>query len=351
MKRMPSQYPSPHSGYAISEIIQNKEALALFDIEKQAMIKQFEAEKQALESKYQEMVQQMEAKYAVEKQNWEKKLAKSVSSTTTTATNITIPAPPPPPETSVAVVPDIPAPVPPPGPPEVLPPPPPPEISSPPPPPPPDSSAPPPPPPGILSPPPPPGVGSRPIKGSYIWFMLSYQCVEPKYKPTLRMKQLYWKKLNHIQGTVWSKVNFERVSLDPTSLEKVFAADDKNKAEAVEKEAKVSEAVQLIEPSRVRNVSIFLASNKLTGASLKQALREMDERIINENNIKELLKMVPTVEEEKLLRKYTGSMEALASTEKLFLLLLGVGNLRERLQVISFKLSFHVLVDELLKVG
>jgi hypothetical protein len=133
------------------------------------------------------------------------------------------------------------------------------------------------------------------------------------------MKQLYWKKLNNVQGTVWSKVNFEQVDIDPRELEQAFSFEEKNKGEK-EKDQKTSkEGIGIIDPGRARNVGIFLASNKLNGTEVRNALLSMNEKVVNLENIKELIKLTPTVDEEKALRTFSGAVEDLGPAEKFFL--------------------------------
>lgn len=169
----------------------------------------------------------------------------------------------------------------------------------------------PPPPPGLegednLIPPPPPGLASEfggpppppPLPGMSMDTLSSGN--EPKYKPHSKMKQLFWTKLQskQLKGTIWDKIDSEKVDLDTKEIENLFCFEKKGEEDI--KGGKKDDFVCIVDPAHARNFGIFLTYTKLNETELIEALFQMNENVLNLERIKELQKMIPSLDEVSL---------------------------------------------------
>ncbi|XP_030000977.1 protein diaphanous homolog 1 isoform X2 [Sphaeramia orbicularis] len=278
--------------------------------------------------------------------------------------NAGIPPPPPPPP-----LPGMPGPPPPPplpGMPGPPPPPPLPGMSGPPPPPPLPGMGPPPPPPppggpGIPPPPPGPGMPPPPPFGMGGWGapappQLPYG-LQPKkeYKPEVQLKRANWSKIGPedlSENSFWTKAKeeqfennelFAKLTLTFSSQTKTTKAkkeqdggDDKKQLQ----KKKVKE-LKVLDGKSSQNLSIFLGSFRLPYEEIKNAILEVNEKILTESMVQNLIKQLPAPEQLSVLGEMKDEYDDLAESEQFGVVMSSVKRLNPRLQAILFKLQFE----------
>uniref|UniRef100_A0A7S4P918 FH2 domain-containing protein n=1 Tax=Paramoeba aestuarina TaxID=180227 RepID=A0A7S4P918_9EUKA len=229
------------------------------------------------------------------------------------------------------------------------------EGSGPPPPPPPPGGAPggpppPPPPPGGGGPPPPPGAGppgppKRPAK--------------KKVAPPVKMKAFNWTKIADakIDGTIWENVNDDRVDLDVDQLTSLFCAA-KPKPAVVEgaeggagggpsgggpaggEKKQKKQAASVLDFQRSNNINILVKRFKRTPEEMKKAISTCDPEVMVADNIRALLKVVPTPEEVEMINEYPNPSE-LGPAEQFLRALGSIPRLEARLKALLIKDGFE----------
>ena len=90
-------------------------------------------------------------------------------------------------------------------------------------------------------------------------------------------------------------------------------------------------------------MGIAIKKLKLDVETLKEAVLEIDEAILNEDVVLCLHSIVPTEEEKTMFGSYKGDQSVLDTPEKYLLALCGVARLAQRLDSLTFKVSAIVL--------
>ncbi|XP_016417016.1 protein diaphanous homolog 1-like [Sinocyclocheilus rhinocerous] len=281
--------------------------------------------------------------------------------------------PPPPPPPGMAGMPPPPPPM---GASMPLPPPPPPLPGAPgmPPPPPPLPGAPgmpppPPPPPGMagMPPPPPPmggpGMPPPPPGGFGGWAPPVPQLpfgLQPKkdYKPEVQLKRANWSKIaaeDLSEGSFWLKAKEERFenkelfakltltfSTQTKSKKDQEASEDKKNAQ----KKKVKE-LKVLDSKTSQNLSIFLGSNRMPYEEMKNVILEVSEKVLTENMVQSLLKLLPEQEQLNSLSEMKDEYEELAESEQFGVVISSVKRLKPRLSSILFKLQFDEQVNNI----
>uniref|UniRef100_A0AAQ5XKA8 Diaphanous related formin 1 n=1 Tax=Amphiprion ocellaris TaxID=80972 RepID=A0AAQ5XKA8_AMPOC len=263
-----------------------------------------------------------------------------------------MPGPPPPPP-----LPGMPGPPPPPplpGMPGPPPPPPLPGMGPPPPPPPPGGPGFPPPPPPVpgMPPPPPFGMGGwgAPAPPSLPFGL------QPKkeYKPEVQLKRANWSKIGPedlSESSFWTKAKedqFENNELF-AKLTLAFSSQTKSKSKKEQdggdekklpQKKKVKE-LKLLDTKTSQNLSIFLGSFRLPYEEIKNAILQVNEKILTESMVQNLIKQLPTQEQLSVLGEMKDEYDDLAESEQFGVVMSTVKRLMPRLQAILFKLQFE----------
>ncbi|XP_055368335.1 protein diaphanous homolog 1 isoform X2 [Betta splendens] len=276
------------------------------------------------------------------------------------------PPPPPPPLPGMSVPPPPPPPLPgmgPPPPPPLPgmgppPPPPLPGMGPPPPPPLPGMGPPPPPPPpgGPGIPPPPPGPGMPPpppfAMGGWVNAAPSLPYgLKPKkeYKPEVQLKRANWSKIGPqdlSENSFWvqSKEDqfendelFAKLTLTFSSQTKTKKEQDDDKMQAQKKKVK---ELKILDSKSAQNLSIFLGSFRLPYEEIKNAILQVNEKILTESMVQNLVKQLPAPEQLSILGEMKDEYDDLAESEQFGVVMSSVKKLMPRLQAIQFKLQF-----------
>uniref|UniRef100_A0A672SMM1 Diaphanous related formin 1 n=1 Tax=Sinocyclocheilus grahami TaxID=75366 RepID=A0A672SMM1_SINGR len=285
------------------------------------------------------------------------------------------PPPPPPPLPGAPGLPPPPPPPPLPGAPGMPPPPPPPPLPGasgmPPPPPPlpgaPGMPPPPPPPPGMpgMPPPPPPmggpGMPPPPPGGFGGWAPPVPQLpfgLQPKkdYKPEVQLKRANWSKIapeELSEGSFWVKAKEERFENKElfAKLTLTFSSQTKSKKDQEASEDKKNtqkkkvKELKVLDSKTSQNLSIFLGSNRMPYEEMKNVILEVNEKVLTENMVQSLLKLLPEQEQLNTLLEMKDEYEELAESEQFGVVVSSVKRLKPRLTSILFRLQFEEQVN------
>ncbi|KAG2388762.1 hypothetical protein C9374_000201 [Naegleria lovaniensis] len=198
------------------------------------------------------------------------------------------------------------------------------------------SSSIPPPPPGMGGstgdiPPPPPGMGVPPPPG------MSGSVPPP---PETKVASTIWIKEGLAEKT-------KEVDLNTNELEELFSNVPKEKKEE-KKERKKKDYVTFIDPQKSNNLSIILGYLRLEYSEIKNAILEMDEEVLTQQNIESLKDKTPTDEEIQAILAYDGDRDLLAASDKFYLAIKDVPRLQSRLNFWAFKSKFENTIPEII---
>jgi len=115
--------------------------------------------------------------------------------------------------------------------------------------------------------------------------------------------------------------------------------------EKKEKEPK-KELIEIIDGKRSYNVCIGLARFKMKNSDIKLAVLKMDDEVLNVDKLYKLISLVPTPEEVTQMQEYQGEDADLAKCERFFNQFRNMDNVKERLQIWSYKMTFHEEYDD-----
>ncbi|KAI4899906.1 hypothetical protein NFI96_019484 [Prochilodus magdalenae] len=267
--------------------------------------------------------------------------------------------PPPPPPPPFPGMPGPPPPPPLPGQGGMMPPPPPPLPGGPgvPPPPPPPPGA-----PGMPPPPPMPGMPPPPPGGFAAWAPPVPQLpfgLEPKkeYKPEVQLKRANWSKIGPedlSEDSFWIKAKearyesnelFSRLTLAFSSQTKTKKDQEGGDEKAAQKK-KVKE-LKVLDAKSSQNLSIFLGSNRLPYEEMKNVILEVNEKVLTENMVQSLLKLLPEQEQLNMLLEMKDEYDDLAESEQFGVVISSVKKLKPRLSAILFRLQFEEQVNNI----
>ncbi|KAK9518085.1 hypothetical protein VZT92_023406 [Zoarces viviparus] len=242
------------------------------------------------------------------------------------------------------------------------PPPPLPGMAGPPPPPPLPGMGPPPPPPppgfpGIPPPPPGPGMPPPPPIGMGGWGapappLLPYG-LQPKkdYKPEVQLKRANWSKIGPedlSENSFWTSVKEEQFENNElfAKLTLAFSSQTKTKKEQgggdeKQLQKKKVKELKILDSKCSQNLSIFLGSIRVPYEEIKNAVLQVNEKVITESMVQNLIKLLPEAEQMTVLGEMKEEYDDLAESEQFGVVMSGVKRLMPRLQAILFRLQFE----------
>uniref|UniRef100_A0A7N8XQS6 Diaphanous related formin 1 n=1 Tax=Mastacembelus armatus TaxID=205130 RepID=A0A7N8XQS6_9TELE len=280
---------------------------------------------------------------------------------------IPLPPPPPPLPGHACIFPPPPPPPPLPGMPGPPPPPPLPGMPGPPPPPPLPGMGPPPPPPppggpGVPPPPPFPGMPPPPPFGMGGWVAaapppLPYG-LQPKkdYKPEVQLKRANWSKIGPedlSENSFWTKAKEEQFENNELFARLTLAFSSQTKSECEQDggddkvQKKKAKELKLLDSKSSQNLSIFLGSFRLPYEDIKNAILEVNEKILTESMVQNLIKQLPAQEQLSILGEMKDEYDDLAESEQFGVVMSTVKRLMPRLQAILFKLQFEEQINNI----
>lgn len=150
--------------------------------------------------------------------------------------------------------------------------------------------------------------------------------------------------------TVWNDVDetvlFDKLDLD--AFTETFKKAEVKAAPAALTKAKSNKpkTVSLLDGKRSNNVAILLGRFKLSFAEVRQAIMELDEDALTEQQTKSILNVVPTEEEVATLKGYSGDVAQLGRAERFFMQLIKVPRLEPRMKAFVYKRGFEEAVAD-----
>jgi len=219
-----------------------------------------------------------------------------------------------------------------------------------------------------FGPPPPPGPPGAPPMAPGAPSFSAAPAIPKKNnpKPPVPMKPFHWSTIpaNDCQSTLWKTHTDDKVKLDVDELTAQFnnnkpkpataaaAGNDPQAALAAAMggggaKANKKEVIELIDGKRSYQCNIALARFKMTHAAIRDALLAMDDKVLDEDKLTSLQKIVPTTEEIEAVRDYDGKEEDLGTVEQFFRCIASVPNVSVRVDLFLFKLKFDSMVDEI----
>merc|ERR1712228_1058234 len=108
----------------------------------------------------------------------------------------------------------------------------------------------------------------------------------------------------------------------------------------------MGELIEIIDSKRSYNVCIGLARFKMKNTDIKLAVLKMDDEVLNVDKLSKLISLVPTPEEVTQMQEYQGPDEDLAKCERFFNQFRTMDNVKERLQIWSYKMGFMEEYDD-----
>lgn len=280
-------------------------------------------------------------------------------------------APPPPPPPPLPGGGGIPPPPPlPPG--SGIPPPPPlPGMGGPPPPPPLPGMGPPPPPPpppmpgmgGPPPPPPPPGLSA--MLGQMPNGALPMSPIQPeslphgmkpkkKYTVGTTLKRANWKKVmpqKISEKAFWVKVREDELESEDIfeGLVSKFSSEPPVKKDKTEEKVNVKKTKELkvLDGKAAQNLMILQGSLKMSAATIRDYILEVNEEHLTEAMLQQLIKNMPEADQLKKLCELKDNLSDLAEAEQFAITIGSIKRIHSRLQSISFKLRFAEMVQDL----
>ncbi|XP_067313015.1 LOW QUALITY PROTEIN: protein diaphanous homolog 1 [Pseudorasbora parva] len=228
---------------------------------------------------------------------------------------------------------------------------------------------PPPPPPGMpgMPPPPPPmgcpGMPPPPPGGFGGWAppvpQLPYG-LQPKkdYKPEVQLKRANWSKIapeDLSENSFWVKAKedrfenkelFAKLTLTFSTQTKIKKDQEGSEEKKNTQKKKVKE-LKVLDSKTSQNLSIFLGSNRMPYEEMKNVILEVNEKVLSENMVQSLLKLLPEQEQLNTLTELKDEYEELAESEQFGVVISSVKRLKPRLSSILFKLQFEEQVNNI----
>ncbi|XP_062852729.1 protein diaphanous homolog 1-like [Trichomycterus rosablanca] len=103
--------------------------------------------------------------------------------------------------------------------------------------------------------------------------------------------------------------------------------------------------LKVLDSKSSQNLSIFLGSNRLPYEEMKNVILEVNEKVLTENMVQSLLKLLPEQEQLNVLTELKEEYDDLAESEQFAVVISSVKRLKPRLSAILFRLQFEEQVN------
>ncbi|OQR96906.1 formin-homology 2 domain-containing protein [Thraustotheca clavata] len=184
--------------------------------------------------------------------------------------------------------------------------------------------------------------------------------------PTTKMRNLYWTPLpdSCVEGSIWATMDEAAISIDWNALEKEFSQEPAKSStkSMVQEESTKPKIVCLVDAKRQQNCSIAISRFRMTPNDIKKAILALDFSVLSPERY-EILNLLfclcwvysvailegvlPTPDEIELIKGYDSDVSVLGETEKLFLALIDIPRLNQRLQSLTTSFTFPQRYDDI----
>lgn len=180
--------------------------------------------------------------------------------------------------------------------------------------------------------------------------------LQPKkeYKPEIQLKRANWSKIGPedlSESSFWTQANeeqfenkelFAKLTLAFSSQTKTTKAKkDQDGGEDKQPQKKKVKELKILDSKASQNLSIFLGSFRIPYEEIKNAILEVNEKILTESMVQNLIKQLPAPEQLSVLGEMKDEYDDLAEAEQFGAVMSSVKRLMPRLQAILFKLQFE----------
>ncbi|CAM4617911.1 unnamed protein product [Leuciscus chuanchicus] len=121
--------------------------------------------------------------------------------------------------------------------------------------------------------------------------------------------------------------------------------DQEGSEEKKNAQKKKVKELKVLDSKTSQNLSIFLGSNRMPYEEMKNVILEVNEKVLSENMVQSLLKLLPEQEQLNTLTELKDEYEELAESEQFGVVISSVKRLKPRLSAILFKLQFEEQVN------
>uniref|UniRef100_I3JBL6 Diaphanous related formin 1 n=1 Tax=Oreochromis niloticus TaxID=8128 RepID=I3JBL6_ORENI len=180
--------------------------------------------------------------------------------------------------------------------------------------------------------------------------------LKPKkeYKPEVQLKRANWSKIGPedlSENSFWIKAKedqFENNELF-AKLTLTFSSQTKSKSkkeqdggdEKKQAQKKKVKELKVLDTKSSQNLSIFLGSFRIPYEEIKNAILQVNEKVLTESMVQNLIKQLPGPDQLGVLAEMKDEYDDLAESEQFGVVMSGVKRLMPRLQAILFKLQFE----------
>lgn len=174
----------------------------------------------------------------------------------------------------------------------------------------------------------------------------------------MQLKRANWSKIaaeDLSESSFWVKSKearfennelFSRLTLAFSSQTKTSKAKkDQDGGEDKAGPKKKVKELKVLDSKSSQNLSIFLGSNRLPYEEMKNAILEVNEKVLTENTVQSLLKLLPEEEQLNVLLELKDEYDDLAESEQFGVVISSVKRLKPRLNAILFRLQFEEQIN------
>lgn len=181
--------------------------------------------------------------------------------------------------------------------------------------------------------------------------------LKPKkeYKPEVQLKRANWSKIGPedlSENSFWIKAKedqfennelFAKLTLTFSSQTKTTKAKKEQDGGDEKKQAQKKKVKELkvLDTKSSQNLSIFLGSFRIPYEEIKNAILQVNEKVLTESMVQNLIKQLPGPDQLGVLAEMKDEYDDLAESEQFGVVMSGVKRLMPRLQAILFKLQFE----------
>ena len=208
------------------------------------------------------------------------------------------------------------------------------------------SPPPPPPPPMNFNAPPPPPPLTKVLQNALQ--------IKTKRQSTCKLPFLNWIPLkpNLVRGTIFAELDDEKImtQINFSDFENKFQKEDLKKCENQPKKTNQNVSVSVLEPNRLRNISICLRKLKVDINTICNAINTYNLTQLSLDNVELLEKVAPNEEEIKLYKNYINDkkdVHALSVEDKFLLNLINIDRPMIKLSIMNYIGNFEDRVNSL----
>lgn len=181
--------------------------------------------------------------------------------------------------------------------------------------------------------------------------------LEPKkeYKPEVQLKRANWRKIGAedlSKTSFWTLAKEDKFESNELFAKLTLAFSSQTKTSKVKKDQDGGDEKKQMQKKKVKelkvldgkssqNLSIFLGSFRLPYEEIKNAVFEVNEKILTESMVQNLIKQLPVPEQLSVLAEMKDEYDDLAESEQFGVVISSVKKLMPRLEAILFKLQFE----------